>query len=68
MPFSHDHVHALPLDLGTELAQPVELTLQRASIEPRTRCQPRASMRFIGHHEVKRRHNKLLLCGRHDRG
>jgi hypothetical protein len=27
-------MQTLPLDLGVELAQPVELTLQRAGIEP----------------------------------
>jgi hypothetical protein len=32
-PFSDDHVQTLSFDLGAELAQPVELTLQRASIE-----------------------------------
>ena len=32
-PFSDYHVQTLSLDLGTELAQPVELTLQGAGIE-----------------------------------
>ena len=32
-PFSDDHVQTQSLDLGAKLAQPVELTLQSASIE-----------------------------------
>ena len=32
-PFSDDHVQTMSRDLGAELAQPVEPTLQRAKIE-----------------------------------